>query len=84
MTGHLWRGSMIFCGLVILWGLIGHSGISHFLLPPPMTIAETLWVNCTCPGWYTLITLSETLDNLVLGVMLGVTLALSMTLSPRL
>lgn len=84
MTGRLWRGSMVFCGLMILWGLASRSGIPHFLLPSPMAVAEALWVNRAYLGWHTLITLSEILSGLALGVTLGVTLALGMILSPRL
>ena len=84
MTGRLWRGSMVFCGLMILWGLASRSGIPHFLLPSPMAVAEALWVNRAYLGWNTLITLSEILSGLALGVTLGVTLALGMILSPRL
>lgn len=82
MTGRLWRGSMVFCGLMILWGLASRSGIPHFLLPSPMAVAEALWVNRAYLGWHTLITLSEILSGLALGVTLGVTLALGMILSP--
>ena len=66
MTGRLWRGSMVFCGLMILWGLASRSGIPHFLLPSPMAVAEALWVNCAYLGWNTLITLSEILSGLAL------------------
>ena len=66
MTGRLWRGSMVFCGLMILWGLASRSGIPHFLLPSPMAVAEALWVNRAYLGWNTLITLSEILSGLAL------------------
>ncbi len=68
MTGRLWRGSMVFCGLMILWGLASRSGIPHFLLPSPMAVAEALRVNRAYLGWHTLITLSEILSGLALGV----------------
>ena len=84
MTGRLWRGGMVFGGLMLLWGLASRSGIPHFLLPSPMAVAEALWVNRAYLGWHTLITLSEILSGLALGVTLGVTLALGMILSPRL
>ncbi len=71
MTGRLWRGGMVFGGLMLLWGLASRSGIPHFLLPSPLAVAEALWVNRAYLGWHTLITL-------------GVTLALGMILSPRL
>ena len=70
MTGRLWRGGMVFCGLMILWGLASRSGIPHFLLPSPMAVAEALWVNRAYLGWNTLITLSEILSGLALGVTL--------------
>ena len=84
MTGRLWRGGMVFGGLMLLWGLASRSGIPHFLLPSPLAVAEALWVNRGYLGWHTLITLSEILSGLALGVTLGVTLALGMILSPRL
>lgn len=84
MTGRLWRGGMVFCGLMLLWGLASRSGIPHFLLPSPAAVAEALWINRAYLGWHTLITLSEILSGLALGVALGVTLALGMILSPRL
>ena len=84
MTGRLWRGGMVFGGLMLLWGLASRSGIPHFLLPSPLAVAEALWVNRAYLGWHTLITLSEILSGLALGVTLGVTLALGMILSPRL
>lgn len=82
MTGRLWRGGMVFGGLMLLWGLASRSGIPHFLLPSPLAVAEALWVNRAYLGWHTLITLSEILSGLALGVTLGVTLALGMILSP--
>lgn len=45
MTGRLWRGGMVFGGLMLLWGLASRSGIPHFLLPSPLAVAEALWVN---------------------------------------
>ena len=67
MTGRLWRGGMVFGGLMLLWGLASRSGIPHFLLPSPLAVAEALWVNRAYLGWHTLITLSEILSGLALG-----------------
>lgn len=58
MSGRLWRGGMVFCGLMLLWGLASRSGIPRFLLPSPAAVAEALWVNRAYLGWHTLITLS--------------------------
>ena len=84
MSERLWRGAMVFCGLMLLWGLASRSGIPRFRLPSPTAVAEARWVNRAYLGWHTLITLSEILSGLALGVALGVTLALGMILSPRL
>lgn len=47
-------------------------------------MASALWVNRAYLGEHTLITLSEILSGLALGVLLGVILALCMIVSPRL
>jgi putative hydroxymethylpyrimidine transport system permease protein len=47
-------------------------------------VASALWVNRAYLGEHTLITLSEILSGLALGVLLGVILALCMIVSPRL
>jgi putative hydroxymethylpyrimidine transport system permease protein len=80
MSGRLWRGGMVFCGLLLLWWLASRSGIPAFLLPSPRrwprrcgTTARLGW------RWH-----SEILSGLALGVLLGVVLALCMMISPRL
>ena len=78
MSGKLLRGCVVFCGLLLLWWLATRSGIPAFLLPSPSAVASALWVNRSYLGEHTLITLSEILSGLVLGALLGVTLALCM------
>ncbi len=34
MTGRLWRGGMVFGGLMLLWGLASRSGIPIFFTVP--------------------------------------------------
>jgi len=75
------RGLSIFAGLVAIWWAITLTGIPHYLLPSPPAVAvavvrdwATLWPN-------TLITLSEILLGLVLGLLFGGLLALSMVFS---
>lgn len=34
MSERLWRGALVFCGLMLLWGLASRSGIPHFLYLP--------------------------------------------------
>lgn len=84
MSAKLFRAAVVFCGLLLLWWLASRSGIPAFLLPSPSAVASALWVNRSYVGEHTLITLSEILSGLVLGALLGVTLALCMIVSPRL
>ena len=84
MSAKLFRAAVVFCGLLLLWWLATRSGIPAFLLPSPSAVASALWVNRAYLGEHTLITLSEILSGLVLGALLGVTLALCMIVSPRL
>lgn len=84
MSAKLFRAAVVFCGLLLIWWLVTRSGIPAFLLPSPSTVASALWVNRAYLGGHTLITLSEILSGLALGVMLGVILALCMIVSPRL
>lgn len=84
MSAKLFRAAVVFCGLLLLWWLATRSGIPAFLLPSPEAVASALWVNRAYLGEHTLITLSEILSGLALGVLLGVILALCMIVSPRL
>ncbi len=73
----------------ILWPTVAlAAGVlqrhSHFLLPSPAAVAEALWNNRSYLASHTLITLSEILSGMALGVALGMVLAFCMTMSPRL
>lgn len=51
MTGRLWRGGMVFGGLMLL-GSYQPQRHSHFL-PSPMAVAEALWVSHRAYlGWH--------------------------------
>lgn len=78
------RGLTVFSGLLLLWWLATLSDIPAFLLPTPAAVAEALWSGRGYFAWNTLITASEVLSGLVLGVLLGAGLALCMIASPRL
>lgn len=84
MRGKLLRGCSVFCGLLLLWQLASYSGIPTFLLPSPAAVAEALWNNRSYLASHTLVTLSEILSGMALGVTLGMVLAFCMTMSPRL
>ena len=84
MRGKLFRGAVVFSGLLLVWWLVTRSGIPAFLLPSPSAVAGALWLNRAYLGWHTLVTLSEIVSGLLLGVLLGVVLALCMIISPQL
>ncbi|HID3653167.1 TPA: ABC transporter permease [Serratia marcescens] len=81
---RLRRGLTVFAGLLLLWWLAAQSGIPAFLLPTPGAVAQALWDGRGYLAWHTLVTASEIVSGLVLGVMLGAALALCMIFSPRL
>lgn len=78
------RGLTVFGGLLLLWSLASLSDIPAFLLPSPASVASALWHGRDYFAWNTLITASEVVSGLVLGVLLGGLLALCMIYSPRL
>lgn len=81
MRARLTRGSVVFAGLLLLWWLATQTGIPAFLLPTPAAVANALWHNSAYLGWHTLVTSSEIVAGLLLGIVLGAALALAMTLS---
>ncbi|WP_338637276.1 ABC transporter permease [Erwinia persicina] len=83
LAGHA-RGLMIFVGLILLWWLVTLSAIPAFLLPSPIAVASALWEWRAFLAYHSLITASEVLAGLVLGVLLGSLLAILMIVSPRL
>ncbi|QZQ51796.1 ABC transporter permease [Erwinia persicina] len=83
LAGHA-RGLMIFVGLILLWWLFTLSAIPAFLLPSPIAVASALWQGGAFLAYHSLITASEVLAGLVLGVLLGSLLAILMIVSPRL
>ncbi|MBD8164539.1 ABC transporter permease [Erwinia persicina] len=83
LAGHA-RGLIIFSGLILLWWLATLSTIPAFLLPSPVAVASALWEWRAFLAYHSLITASEVLAGLVLGVLLGSLLAILMIVSPRL
>lgn len=78
------RGGVVFSGLILLWWLATLTDIPAFLLPTPAAVAQALWAGRAFLAYHTLVTASEVLSGLLLGVLLGAVLALSMIYSPRL
>lgn len=82
-SGGLRRGVTLFTGLIGLWWLVSLS-VPAFLLPSPPAVATALWQNARYLSQHSLITLTEILSGMALGVLLGALLALGMSFSPRL
>ncbi|MGK3142376.1 ABC transporter permease [Pantoea sp. C2G6] len=76
------RGLTLSAGLIALWWLATLTSIPAFLLPSPAAVAVALWQNASYLGYHSLMTLSEILSGMALGVLLGALLALGMTFSP--
>ncbi|WP_315315672.1 ABC transporter permease [Pantoea vagans] len=76
------RGVMLSAGLIALWWLTTLTSVPAFLLPSPAAVATALWDNAGYLGQHSLITLTEILSGMALGVLLGAVLALGMTFSP--
>ncbi|WP_213716382.1 ABC transporter permease [Cedecea lapagei] len=81
---RLRRGLTVFAGLLLLWYLLTLGNIPAFLLPSPASVALALWDGRDYLAWHTLVTASEIISGLILGVLLGAGLALGMMFSPRL
>ena len=81
---RLRRGLTVFAGLLLLWYLFTLGNIPAFLLPSPASVARALWDGRDYLSWHALVTASEIISGLILGVLLGAGLALGMMFSPRL
>ena len=72
----LHRGVMLFAGLIALWWLATLTSVPAFLLPSPAAVGIALWQHAGYLGHHTLITLTEIVSGMALGVLLGSVLAL--------
>ena len=68
-----WRAGIAATLLVVaLWqAVVWATGVPRFILPPPMLVAETIWINRALLAEHAFITMSEVLIGLVLGAGLG-------------
>lgn len=83
ITSHpVSRGATIFAGLILIWWLAtAVSGIPSFLLPTPQAVAVALWEQSGSLWRHALVTLSEIILGLLIGLLFGASLALAMILS---
>lgn len=63
-------------GLAIWQAIVTVSGVPRFILPSPVTVAETWWTSRALIADHTLVTATEILLGLAVGISLGITTAL--------
>ncbi len=66
-------------GLVLIWQLIVlFTGVPHYILPGPFSVATAAWTHSGSLFDHTMTTLFEIVSGLILGTLLGASSALSM------
>ena len=69
--------------ILALWQAVAAAAlVPAFVLPPPLKVFETLWLERGLIGRHALVTLAETAAGLALGLGLGIALALISALVP--
>jgi putative hydroxymethylpyrimidine transport system permease protein len=81
MTGaSIMRGLVVVAGLLILWQVVvAVTGVPPYILPGPMVVGRSLGANAGLIGENALVTLSEIVVGLVVGVVLGALAAIAVT-----
>jgi putative hydroxymethylpyrimidine transport system permease protein len=78
---NLLRGLLVTFSMLALWQLIvWFTQLPSFILPGPLQVFHTLYLQAPLIAQQTVITVTETLLGLLLGTLLGCSLALSMSL----
>ncbi|AGI71944.1 MAG: putative hydroxymethylpyrimidine transport system permease protein [Yoonia sp.] len=82
MTG--WRaGIAATCLVLVLWQtVIWTTGVARFILPPPVSVAQTIWESRALLAEHAVITMAEVLIGLVLGAAFGFMSAIGLVASP--
>jgi len=77
--------ALLIVTVLSLWqGIIWLAGMPAFLLPPPMAVAEALWINRAEIARHAGFTLAEVVLGFTLGSALGAALAVAMGFSQKL
>lgn len=82
MTG--WRaGIAATCLVLVLWQtVIWTTGVARFILPPPVSVVQTIWESRALLAEHAVITMAEVLIGLVLGAAFGFMSAIGLVASP--
>jgi len=76
---NLLRGSVIFVAVLACWWLLVKlTGVPKFILPSPDLVIERLWVLRETLWHHTVVTFTEIVLGLLLGLVMGLCFALSM------
>lgn len=77
------RGLVTALGLILLWEAATHVlGLPPYILPPPSRVATALWLRSDVLAHHALITATEIVIGLAVGVLLGAGTALLVVRSP--
>lgn len=80
-----YRPWLVLAGFLALWqAIIWITGVPRFMLPPPLSVLQTLVNQAGLLAEHALVTSAEILLGLLIGVLIGAVSALTMVLIPRL
>ena len=83
MNGAVKSGIAAMAGLIVIWQLVvSLTGVPRFILPSPYLVGVSFIENFELIAEHTLVTLSEIMFGLAIGITLGIITALQFEISP--
>ena len=83
MNGAFKSGIAAMAGVIVIWQLVvSLTGVPRFILPSPYLVAVSFTENFDLIAEHTLVTLSEIMFGLAIGITLGIVTALQFEMSP--
>ena len=83
MIRSLLTGIVALTGLIIIWQLaVTATGVPRFILPAPELVFEAFLENIELIAEHAVVTLTEVVLGLIIGVLLGISTALHLEISP--
>ena len=83
MNGAFKSGIAAMAGVIVIWQLVvSLTGVPRFILPSPYLVAVSFTENFDLIAEHTLVTLSEIMFGLAIGITLGIITALQFEMSP--
>ena len=83
MNSAVKSGIAAMAGLIVIWQLVVTlTGVPRFILPSPYLVGVSFIENFELIAEHTLVTLSEIMFGLAIGITLGIITALQFEMSP--